>query len=266
MKTVKDWLLNNILSIISCIPILVAFFSWLIKICSKQSFSLSLIFIICLCVETFLVLYVRIWRCVSYKAYRYPASHIKFKYLILKKEISYKYESSDDSLTVKNKLTIKSLEENLNSISGKYFWTGNSKMEYPQYDEGVREISPETQTVELWHKYHIILSHPVARHDSCSFTLIYPKTYNASSSRSYVSTSTEVPIKELIFKLQLGEKYAGREVTLEEYRSMECTYYFSSETCLLDHKGEATIKKTKLKRFRYYILKWKWLDTPLEQN
>ncbi len=261
---IKDFIVNNLISLVSLLgPILVSIVTLLWKKLKKEFTTLDIILIVIFLISfVFIVIYM-MWRNISYRSCHYPYSKIKPDYIVVKKELNYR-KTDDNKLKFSNEQTIKSITQQLDRVQGRYMWTGTGKINLPKTNNGC-EIRSEGKKVGVWNYYDIIIHSPLQRGDEKIIKNNYIPIDNCTSSSPFVSTCTEQPTKLLVFKIDLGNEYANKEVILESYRSNESYFLLSKEIFTLDNEGKITITITKPKRFRYYMVSWNWKEENTQQ-
>ena len=120
---IKNWLLNNLVSIITLLwPIIVIACTVIVTKMQKTQIR-EIILTAGLGIETAMLILTRAWNHFSYKAYRYPADKLKLDYEFVKKRIYYEV-TEDDKLRYSRTMTIKVLKGTKDCIMDQYLWTG----------------------------------------------------------------------------------------------------------------------------------------------
>lgn len=199
----------------------------------------------------------------SYLDYRYPKKQILPKYIIEKTVINYTVERGSH-LNFSNEIKIKALSDNFNRFTKKYLWTGLAPVNLPQLADckGVTQISNAITDLSSspWKTFDVYIN-PINKNKVCECTLKWPDTPRCTwGNSSHVSYSTDEPTKEIVFKINLGKRYAGKPIRFRVYQSLGALSPLTGETSddKFDKDGCYT-KSIKAKRFRYYILDWDWI-------
>lgn len=274
MKKFKEWFINNIISITTLIWPVIATIVAFVANYIKKSFTIFelLLFIIIMIIATIFFVYF-LWRSCSYKSYHYSWLKIKPKYEIVRNEVIYKVEKgrikitdgegkkrrvADYKLNFSQIKRIKCLlSQGLDRITCKYMWTGKSSVNLPSSTNGnqIREISNKKGS---WKFYDIVFDQTILRGKDKEIICTYPVINDCKSSSPFVSTTTDEPTRELIFKIDLGEEYKFKNMVLEEVRSNESNYVLESKNLNLDENGKLEYIIRKPKRFRTYVIHWSW--------
>jgi alpha-L-fucosidase len=109
----------------------------------------------------------------------------------------------------------------------------------------------------VWKYFEVIFNKRIKKGETININYKWPTIDDCKSSSPFISTLTDVPTKKLIFKINLGQKYAGNIVYMEERRSIDGDNMLDRNEYSLDHNGCVTIPISP-HRFRYFIVFWKW--------
>lgn len=262
MKKFWNWVANNIISIISFLwPFILMGFSYLAGVFNEGFSTLNIILLIAIVLQLFITIIIIICNRSSYKSYYYPKSEIKSTFEVLEKEISY-VRDKNDNLFFSRKLKIKSLVSDLHVIVDKFIWTGSQKADIPLPEKNIEDIREAKQRIGIWRFYDIVLNQHLKKGEELEIKYRWPVIKDCSSSSAFVSSATEEPTKHLKFNIELGSEYAKKDLIFEEYRSVDGNVPLNTIPNQFDDKGsfECNIDKKKIRRFRYYIIRWKWLD------
>ncbi len=255
---IKNWFLNNLVSIITLLwPVIVLVVTVFVTKMQKAQIR-EVILAVGLVVETIVLIIFRIWNHVSYKAYRYPADKLTIDYEFTKKRIYYEV-LADDKLRYSRTMTIRVLKGTKDCIMDQYLWTGKKEAILPTAGQHVRKIE-SCPLIGIWKTFRITFVSPVERNHELTYTYNWPLIESCKSSSPFVSVSTEEPTKEIEFSIKLGHLYSNKEVTIQEFRSIESPsdQPLSQVSLHFDEGGDLhhTIKNPK--RFRYYRVLWTW--------
>ncbi len=258
MRTkIKDWIYNNILSIL---PLLPPFVSYVVSVIKKgKGYGLTwleIALLVILTVETVVIVAVKVWNRVSYRSHYYPRSKIKSNYELLEKSTYYQMNENNE-LVFSRTMIIKSNIDNLRTIFDKFIWTGTAEAKIPTPKTHIQEIKPSNR-IGIWRYFEIVLDSPISKGEEIEIHYEWPVIKDCKSSSPFFSTSTDEPTKKVVLALKLGRKYSKREIILEEYRAIESDNPISKKRVKLDHCGDYTWKIDKPKRFRYYRVRWEW--------
>lgn len=258
-KRILKWLADNILSIIGLILPVAVSTAASFGVCSKYALSnLELGLIIALCTIIIAIIIYVIWNAFSYKSYRYPYRKIRdiTTYEILEKKIIYK-RTSDDHLQFSRTMEIKS-RSNRTSISDKYIWTGeqNGALKIIPV-KGVSAIKEQSK-IGIWRYIELELQNHIDKGETRKISYRWKSIEKCRSSSPFFSTSTEEPTKKLSLEVDLGTEYANQEIRCETFRALESDYPISTEVYHLDEQGRYSWNVPRIKRFRYYRVRWSW--------
>lgn len=254
----SEWLKDHVLEFFLGIPTLVGMICTIGKWFKHSEWSeYEVIITFCLVVVIVIILIRALWCRYSYRSYIYPKSKIETKYEI--KNFTVKYtRTKDDILEFSRRYEIISKICDLEYIVDKYIWTGDSEASVPKASGDVKEISNE-ERVGIWNYFHARLNKTLSKDQHAILQYTWPRIENCSSSSPFVSAPTDIPTKELTFDVDLGEEYKNAKLILEVYRSIDATYPISCRDVTFDEKGRYSWKP-KTKRFRYYLMRWTWID------
>lgn len=255
-ERIVDWLINNILTIIS---LLVPIFPIIYKAMFGYLYYWTLMEIVllgALILESAMLLIWIIWNKVSYKSYRYPWSKISTNYTVISKHLFYTINDHDE-LSFSRTTKIKSHINNLESVFDKFIWTGRVEAGLPERGEHIRSIDQQS-LIGIWKYFRITLEEHLSKGEEVTISYAWPRILDCKSASPFFSSSTDEPTKELIFTLKLGSRYAGQEIRLEEFRAIEADNPITVEVANLDLNGDYTWNVKKVKRFRYYRVRWSW--------
>ena len=236
------------------------FVVWLIKKLYKASWSLDYIVIFVFFIIFALLFLVKmIWNEVSFRAYSYPKNKLYNNHYIKEKIVNYKINKSGH-LNYSKELKVVSNINSLESILGRYIWTGDSETNLPKSKKKNIKSICEEEFVGIWKHYRIILARGLKKGEEETIGLEWPSIERPHTSSPFIATDTEIPIKRLVFKVDLGEEYAGADVLLEEYSGVESTFPLLSKEDKFDENGRYEWVVPRIKRFRNYMIRWSWID------
>ena len=262
LQKVKDWLINNILTILTIIfPIITATLPIIIGFISNSMNLLSITLITFIIIFSIIMIIKNIWNITSYKSYHYPWLKIRnnYNYEVIEKKITYK-RTANDVLQYSRYMNIKACSNRVNYVFDKYIWTGNNtdvlKIEL---SKGIINIENKSR-IGIWRYFMMELDNHINKGETKELAYKWPNINCCSKSSPFFSVSTDDPTKKIILSLELGEQYAGQEIVCEEFRAIEADFPIATETHHLNDKGiyEWEIKKPKIKRFRQYRIRWAW--------
>lgn len=258
---VKEWILNNILTIIEILPGLIGICYTTIgdvaETLTEREFYLLLVLLIILV----LVAIRAVWNVISYKSYYYPWLKIRtiYNYTVLEKKITYRRDSKD-ALHYSRTMKIKCCSNLVEYAYDKYIWTGiqpNDVKIIPV--NGIAGIKDKSR-IGIWHYFEMELNNHMRKGDEREISYKWPNIESCTKSSPFFSTSTDEPTKKIILSLELGEEYANQEIICEEFRAVESDYPMCIEKRKLDERGNYTweIPWYKVKMFRHYRIRWSW--------
>lgn len=268
MEKFKEWLLNNLLTIITIInPIIVSIITYIYKKIEKEINTFEIFLFIIIIIQCTLIFIYCIWRKKSYESYYYPWSKIRSEYEIIEKKVNYNVEKQTHR-NGKNKSVeyylnfsvckkIKSLRRKLERIPGKFLWTGKNDAKLPISSTG-DEIRWQDNKKGTWKFYDIILNKTLFKGEKADVNTYHDPIGNCKSSSPFVSSSTEEPTKKLVFNIDLGKEYAKSKIIVDVFRSNESTSPLKSTEFEFDECGKFTLEIKNPNRFRYYVVHWEW--------
>lgn len=257
---VKHWIINNAVSIFQLVlPALVIIGTFILAFLKKNQVA-EILLLLGLVLETLVLISLRIWNFVSYKAYRYPSEKIVPEFEFIKKRIYYEM-LSDGKLRYSRTMKTRSLRSTRDSITDQYLWTGKVEAIIPVGKEHIRKIEP-CPTIGIWRIFRITFDSPIEKGKELTYTYEWPLIDNCTSSSPFASVSTEAPTKEIEFCIKLGHKYSNKEVYVQEFRSIESAsdQPLSQDILRFDEGGELHYSIKHPKRFRHYRVLWKWIE------
>lgn len=266
----KSWLINNFLSIISLIsPFITAAILGICRFFEKNFTLLDIVLLVIIAIQSIFFITFSLWRSISYKSYHYPTHKIKSEFIVMEKIVNYVVEEKnitpkgqqkprkDFILHFSNKREIKCCADHLQTLPGKYLWTGSKDASLPiqRAHMQIKEIEAKKG---FWTMYNIVLDDCMLKGDVRTINNAFPDISDCKSSRPFVASSTEEPTKALTFNIDLGKDYSNKSVVVETFRSSDSFYPLTSEKFCFDEDGKFTYTKNKPKRFRYYVISWNW--------
>lgn len=208
-----------------------------------------------------LVITYLIWRNFSFKSYHYPMRKIKHKYHFVESTIKYqlvrKKGESTNKLLLSKRILVCSDSETLDKIDDKFLWTGKVIPQTPTGKKSISEIHLAKDKVGVWKYLDVHFNRRIQRNQTIELEYSWPPILDCKSSSPFISVNTDIPTKQITFELDLGKEYAFVPVYLEERRSIDGDDMLSNHNYALDENGKIVIKISP-RRFRYYILFWKW--------
>lgn len=262
MQKIKDWLINNILTILTIVvPGIVTCVPRIRRFISQKFDPLSIILIVIIVILVEIIIIKTIWNFTSYKSYRYPWLKIRnnYNYIVIEKRITYK-RTINDVLQYSRYMNIKACSNRITHVFDKYIWTGKAP-------NGIK-INPlngiinieNMSRIGIWRYFMMELDNHMNRGDTKELEYRWPDIDCCSHSSPFFSVSTDDPTKKISLILELGEKYAGQEIICEEFRAIDADFPISVRKEKLGNNGnyEWTIEKHKIKRFRQYRIRWSW--------
>lgn len=262
MKERRDiwrWILDNLLSIISVIPIVFGVIATAWNWLKKGQFTMYdyILLLVVISLSLFMIIK-QIIKKHNCRAVFFPGRFLysSYSYIILEKVITYK-RTVDDKLKYKRKWTIKAVNNQLSDIKDKYIWTGSNTDFSIQSENGIRRIETENR-IGIWNCFRIYLNNSIKKGEIAEFAYSWPLISNIRDSYPFISVSTEEPTKNIVLKLQLGEQYKYQMILCEEYHSSDSDYSISSKKERLDENGEYIWTINNARRFRVYQIRWSW--------
>lgn len=260
-RKILNWFANNILTILfTVIPFILGVSPSISAYSHGRITELDLFFIVALLIVVIAVVAYFLWNVFSYRSYRYPffKIHSNYTFEVLEKTISYK-RTKKDSLHYERKMKIKCRTNCLNYIFDKYIWTGSQNNTVTI--QPVTEISliRDKSRIGIWRYILLELQNHMDMGDVREISYKWPVLPDCKKSSPFFSTSTDEPTKKIYMKLDLGKEYANQEIVCEVFRAIESDYPIYSEACQLDDYGRFTWDVKRVKRFRYYRIRWSWI-------
>ena len=256
METKKSiW--EYVIGLISISTPIISGAGFIVKLINKTDISWFDIFLIVVILLQFCVIaYVILYRKFSYKAYNYPVCRKDYNYIVEEKEINY-IINKEGKLEYSSVFTIESNDCHLESVFGRFIWTGTSKTSIPACSgDEIKEIV-KWERLGIWNHYRIMFHNCVKKGEIVKYKCKWPVIDQPESSSPFVSSDTVVPTKKLIFNLDLGKNYCKAVLHIEEYNSIAEDFPFSHKTVNLDDEGKAQVV-FKPSRGRNYRLRWTW--------
>lgn len=260
MKKIKEWFLNNFVSIIGLLsPILSGVAVGIWKSMKETLSYLDWVLIGIMAAESIFIIIFSIWRMVSYKSYHYSASKISTDYITIRKVINYKLVNQNNSTYLDHSCLrkIKCCVDHLDSIPAKYIWTGDSTPTFNVNTQGVA-LKPTTRKKGIWTFYNIVFNNSILKGCETDVDIVFDPIHDYSTSEPFVSTSTEEPNKEIKFVIDLGMNYANKTAKFEIFRANESYYPLKDQDLHFDQYGRLEHNVPFPKRFRRYVISWDW--------
>lgn len=259
LRRIIKWIVDNAFDILGFIGLqsFITLFSCVYKLINESSWTkLEIVLLIVLTIEiiTFIIVY-----CVkrfAWFSYQYPTGMIGTNYIINRKTVHYKRDAQD-RLIFSREIEIKSQISDLESIFDKYIWTGKMLADTP-YSRNKKCSIREENVVGIWRYFRISLDQHLKKGQTSTISYQWPTIDDCSNSSAFVSADTDIPTKELIFKVDLGVDFAGVEAKLEEFRAIESDCPIHTETIRFGPDGSYVWNVKHIRRFRYYRVRWSW--------
>ena len=114
--------------------------------------------------------------------------------------------------------------------------------------------------IGIWKTFRITFDSPVEKGKEWTYTYDWPLIESCKSSSPFASVSTEEPTKQIEFSIKLGHAHANKEVTVQEFRSIDSPsdQPLSQKRLHFDEGGDLHYTVEHPKRFRYYRVLWTW--------
>ena len=189
--------------------------------------------------------------------------HSYHQYKVL--EIKYVYKRNEDNTySITKKLKIRSKINGLRNIIQKIPWPEANAI-LPAMYKGIDSISPVT-TYGIFKYFSVNLPRILSAGDEASIGYRWRDLPNCVNSYSFASVNTEYPTSSIEIVINLGSEYAGKEVFIEEFRSIDSECPLRTTCATFNEEGIFTWKPNKVKRFRYYRVRWNWIrEEPKEE-
>lgn len=263
MRKIKDWLTDNILSLLTIIgPSMTAGLPAIIGYISKSFNPLSITLIIIIIIFSCAIIVKTIWNITSYKSYQYPWFKIRknYNYEVIEKKIIYQ-RTPEDVLKYSRYMNIKACSNRITHVLDKYIWTGNMPNTIKiTPSKGIMDIENKSR-IGIWRYFTMELDNHINRGETKELEYTWPDINSCTNSSPFFSVSTDDPTKKIVLSLELGEDYAEQEIICEEFRAIDADFPINYRKEKLNQKGvyEWTIEKRKIKRFRQYRIRWSWI-------
>lgn len=262
LQKIKEWILNNILTILTIVvPGVGSIYATIAGHISGKLTLLDFALILALLIILITLAIKTAWNKISFKSYRYPWLKIRtaYNYIVTEKTITYK-RNANDILRFSRTMKIKCCSNRINYALDKYIWTGIQPNQVEiKPTEGIAHIR-EKSRIGIWRYIVLELDNHMGKGDKKTLSYEWPDIPQCSKSSPFFSTSTDEPTQKIFLKLELGEEYANQEIICEEFRAIESDYPIYTEKRNLDERGSYTweISPYKIKRFRHYRIRWSW--------
>jgi hypothetical protein len=254
--SIRSFIVNNAVGIITLLFSLVGaagvfLLGLLAQLTILEIILLCLIIAIMIPLASYLI-----WRRRSCYSYYYPRAKIKPDYIVNERKISYSVTA--DGLHYSRKLTVRSCRNYLNKIIDKFIWTGANQPGIPTAGKNVESVNG-SDLIGVWRYFEITLSTPLTKKaKSLEFSYEWPIMSDYQSSSPFASVSTGEPTKKIIVEVRLGDKYAEKNLVLEEFQALEGLLPIDCSSAQFDEHGCYTWEIKRPQRFRYYRIRWNW--------
>jgi len=257
-----NYLRDHILDLLLGIPSLVTIVGYIKKIAAllagvDVSFTkLEVLLGVAVLVMTLLwiILLRRRFSFVGYSYHQYKIRSIKYIYK----------RNEDNTYSIIKRLKIISRINGLRSIIQKIPWPEANAI-LPSKYRGITSISPET-TYGIFKYFNVTLPRVLACGDEAELGYRWRNLKDCLTSYSFASVYTEYPTASIEIIINLGPEYAGKEVFIEEFRSIDSECPLKTTCATFNEEGVFTWKPNKVKRFRYYRVRWTWNNEESKQN
>lgn len=262
-QRIKDWFINNILTIVLTIgPGILSVFTTVMAYIKGIISYIDLILIIIILGLVFYIIIKNIWQHLNYRSYHYPWTKINtaYNYIVLEKQVKYSMDEKN-ILHFSRSLKIKSCSNRLGFLLDKYIWTGEKVPEIKVMPvEGIANIANKTR-IGIWNYFVLELNDYIEKGEERILSYKWSDIPDCKKSSPFFSTSTDEPTQKVILSVELGKEYANQEIVCEEFRAIESDYPIYVEKARLDDYGRYKweIPKHKVKRFRHYRIRWSWI-------
>lgn len=184
-----------------------------------------------------------------------PYSYHQYKILSIK----YVYHRNDDNTySITKRLKIVSRINGLRSIIQKIPWPEANAVLPIKY-KGINSITPEV-TYGIFKYFGVNLPRVLAYGEEADIGYKWLNLPDCRNSYSFASVYTEYPTTSIEIAINLGRDYAGKEVFIEEFRSIDSECPIKTICATFNEKGVFTWKPNNIKRFRYYRVRWNWIS------
>ena len=162
-----------------------------------------------------------------------------------------------DELDLSREITVQSDIPELDRIKDKYLWTGKSEAKIPIGQNNVRSIQQLEDKPGVWKYFEVIFNRRIQKGDQIELKYKWPNIPDCKTASPFISTLTDVPTKQIVFRINLGSKYAKQSIYVEERRSIDGDNLLKHYEYALNESGSIELTFSP-KRFRYFIVFWKW--------
>jgi hypothetical protein len=188
----------------------------------------------------------------SYKYATYPKVHFHFE--VISKKIIYRINENEE-LEYSRVIKVRALQDNLDSYTDKFVWTGG-ECETLLAGDGATRVEPRF-SVGIWTFYRVMFDLVLRQGEEHEFEVKWPALTNWKESSPFISASTDEPTQALEFDVLIPSSYlASTSAVVEELRGIESLYPFQSKVIKFEHHHLAWSPTPKL--YRHYRLRWSW--------
>jgi hypothetical protein len=187
----------------------------------------------------------------GYNRYWYPRARPRYE--ILREEISY-VVGKDHILSYSRRFRVKALEDNIDDFIDQFVWTGGAAG-VPLPGVGVTTVEPRLQA-GIWTYYTARFPRHLKKGETHEFVVTWPPIKNWLDSSPFVSSSTDLPTRELTFIIDIPTEAIRAAAFGEEMRSIESAFPMNTVDLSFDRGRLQWSPRTKL--YRHYRVRWSW--------
>jgi hypothetical protein len=189
----------------------------------------------------------------SYRHAWYPRNHPRYE--VIREEINYIVDS-DGVLTYSRRFRLKAMMHDVDDFIDQFVWTAGGAGT-PMPGTGVSRIEPRLQA-GIWTYYTARFPRHLRKGQEHEFEVVWPPLRNWKDASPFVSASTDLPTRELVFNVQLPSDSIREGAFGEEMRSIESAFPFHTEELSFERGRLVWTPNPKL--YRHYRLRWSWAE------
>ena len=189
-------------------------------------------------------------------------SHHQYKITSLKIRYTLNEDKSFDFL---ERLKIKAKSNGLIRIIRRFPWLGKLSDEIPTAYSGADKITHE-ETHGLLPYFAVSLNHSLSIGDDTEFGYKWNHLKDYNNSCSLVNFDTEYHTESIDIEINLGSEYANKEVFIEKFRSFLSDSPLKTTCSSFNEHGIFSWNTKKIRRYRYYRIRWNWINDQNTQS
>ncbi len=209
----------------------------------------------------------------SYECCIYDDNDISPKFRIHNLHVEYKLVKKNNAynLTFVKSFYLESLQDDIDCFYEQRKWTGT-----------VQDKSQLMPTITINEESVRVERHPYRVGTSDYFRITYSKKFNkgehyfykscnnirgTTKGEPFIAIATDHPTDNISFSIEVPRECRGNGIEIFVYQSGESSYELNSERKLIQKNlkfsknsksGSVNFEITSPKRFRYYLISWKW--------